>query len=109
MFLKEWGDKKNPAFKAYLIASLLFLAVLITGCSQPAENCSQQQLADLSGALAFAGNDQLEFVMTFVPRTDFVEGGQQHDDGQELEKTHCPSGQPNHTSHRRISSKFLLT
>ncbi len=34
MILREWGEKQNPANKAYFVASLLWLVLLSSGCSQ---------------------------------------------------------------------------
>ena len=61
MFFNELGEKQNPANKAYLIASLILLVLVSSSCSQPADTCYQQPLADLSGALAYAADDQLKF------------------------------------------------
>jgi murein DD-endopeptidase MepM/ murein hydrolase activator NlpD len=61
MSFDKWGDKKKLTKKAALIASWIFLVLLISGCTQPPEHCYQQPMADLSGALAYAGDDQLEF------------------------------------------------
>ena len=61
MKTEKSGDRQIQPFKPYLIVSLILLVLLITGCSQPAVNCSQQQLADLSGALAYTENDALAF------------------------------------------------
>jgi len=61
MILREWGEKQNPANKAYFVASLLWLVLLSSGCSQPAATCYQQPRVDLSGALAYAADDELEF------------------------------------------------
>ena len=61
MFSNELGEKQNPANKAYLIASLILLVFLISSCSPPATSCPEHPLTDLSGALAYAGDDQLEF------------------------------------------------
>ena len=61
MFSEKSGGRQNLSNKPYLIASWIFLVLLISGCSQPAEYCYQQPLADLSWALAYAGDDQLKF------------------------------------------------
>ncbi len=55
------SERQVRSFKPYLFVSWILLLFLITGCSQTVDNCSQQQPADLSEALAFAENDQLPF------------------------------------------------
>ena len=61
MFFNELDEKQNPAKKAYLIASFIFLVILVSGCSQSAVNCKEQPYSDLSEALTYAENDQLPF------------------------------------------------
>ena len=61
MFSEKSGDRQNLSNKRYIIASWILLVFLISGCSQSAVNCYQQPYADLSGALAYAADDQLTF------------------------------------------------
>jgi len=61
MFLEKLKEWQTLSSKSIIISGFIFLVFLISGCSQPAENCYQQPLADLSGALAYAGDDELEF------------------------------------------------
>ena len=61
MVLEKLRDRQNISIKAILISSLIFLALLISGCSQSGVNCEEQTYADLSEALTYAANDQLPF------------------------------------------------
>jgi len=104
MFFNELDEKQNPAKKAYLIASFIFLVFLISGCSQPAEFCYQQPHADLSGALAYAADDQLPFQYPLdelgleadpVPAKFCYGGGSGSDRAYHAaEDYHLPAGSP---------------
>jgi murein DD-endopeptidase MepM/ murein hydrolase activator NlpD len=48
-------------FNRCLIGSCILLVFLFSGCTQPPKPCSPQPPADLSGAIAYAANDQLDF------------------------------------------------
>jgi len=61
MFLEKLKDRQTLASKSIIISGLIFLVFLISGCSQPAEYCYQQPYPDLSEALTYAENDQLDF------------------------------------------------
>ncbi len=61
MFSERSGDRQNLSNKRYIIASCILLVFLLSGCAQSAESCTEQPLADLSGALAYAADDQLAF------------------------------------------------
>jgi murein DD-endopeptidase MepM/ murein hydrolase activator NlpD len=54
-------NKQNPTFKQCFIASYILLVFLLSGCTRPPESCPPQPPADLSGALAYAEDDQLDF------------------------------------------------
>lgn len=54
----------NKGYEAKKLGGLIVISLLmifLSGCSQTAEPCPIQPQADLSGALAFAGDDQLPF------------------------------------------------
>ena len=61
MLLEKLRDSKTLSSKAILISCSIFLALLISGCSQSAVNCNEQPYPDLSEALTYAANDQLPF------------------------------------------------
>jgi len=53
-----WHKSKS---KYYLFASWILLIFLISGCSQSVTNCEEQPYPDLSEALGYATNDELDF------------------------------------------------
>lgn len=54
-------NRQNPIFNQCFIASYILLVFLLSGCTQPPKSCPSQPPADLSGAIAYAANDQLGF------------------------------------------------
>ena len=48
-------------FNPRLLTSSILLILLLAGCAQSPESCPPHPPADLSGAIAFAGDDQLPF------------------------------------------------
>ena len=61
MFSDKTKDGQNLSNKRYLIASCILLVFLISGCSQSAVNCKEQPYPDMSEALTYGENDQLDF------------------------------------------------
>ena len=61
MFLEELKTRQNPSIKAVFITSFMLLVFLLSSCSQSSTSCPEQPQADLSGALDYAGDDQLPF------------------------------------------------
>jgi murein DD-endopeptidase MepM/ murein hydrolase activator NlpD len=54
-------DRCSAASRVVFVASCLILVSLLAGCTQEPESCLQRPSADLSGALAWAGDDRLPF------------------------------------------------
>jgi len=54
-------QKQHLQFNVRLLIFLFFLMLLLTGCAPSLQSCPQQEQADLSQALAYAEDDQLEF------------------------------------------------
>jgi len=48
-------------FNRFLIGSYALLVFLLSGCTQPLKSCPPQPPTDLSGAIAYAADDQLDF------------------------------------------------
>jgi murein DD-endopeptidase MepM/ murein hydrolase activator NlpD len=104
MFSEKSGDRQTFSNKHYLIASLILLVFLISGCAQPAESCTEQPRADLSGALAYAEDDQLAFQFpldeidrdTDPPAAGFCSGGGSGSKRMyhAAEDYHLPAGSP---------------
>ncbi len=102
MFSEKSGDRQNLSNKRTIIASWILLVFLISGCSQQAISCYQRPLADLSGALAYTADDQLEFqfpldelgqdVDPFPAR--FCTGGGRGSKYHAAEDYHLPAGSP---------------
>ena len=61
MFLETLRDRQNLSTKTILFSSFIFLVLMVSGCSQSAENCYEQPYTDLSEALTYAAYDQLPF------------------------------------------------
>jgi murein DD-endopeptidase MepM/ murein hydrolase activator NlpD len=57
--MKRLNDMLNPRLR--LVISCILLILLLAGCAQPPKFCPSQPPADLSGVLAYAEDDQLEF------------------------------------------------
>jgi len=102
MFLLQCGDRNVRTSKGYFIASWILLVILVSGCSQSAGSCDEQPLADLSGALAYAGDDQLEFQYPLaelgserdpIP-AKFCTGGGSGSKYHAAEDYHLPAGSP---------------
>ncbi len=53
--------KQDVVLNASLLTSSFLLILLLTGCAQAPQSCPPQPPADLSGAIAFAEDDQLDF------------------------------------------------
>ena len=54
-------NRKNSKFNQYFTASCVLLVFLFSGCTQAPKACPPQPPADLSGVLAYAEDDQLDF------------------------------------------------
>ena len=54
-------NRQNPMFNQIFTAGYILLVFLISGCTQPPKSCPLQPPADLSGAIAYAVDDQLDF------------------------------------------------
>jgi hypothetical protein len=52
---------QNSKFKLHTSVSYILLVFLLASCAQSPKSCPSQRPADLSGAIAFASNDQLPF------------------------------------------------
>ena len=61
MKMNKLRDRKTLSSKAVGLSGLIVLVLLISGCSQSATNCQEQPYPDLSEALTYAENDQLDF------------------------------------------------
>jgi murein DD-endopeptidase MepM/ murein hydrolase activator NlpD len=53
--------RQKPMFNPCLLTSSILLVFLLASCAQSPKSCPPQHPADLSGAIAFAADDQLAF------------------------------------------------
>ncbi|MCJ7716605.1 MAG: M23 family metallopeptidase, partial [Anaerolineales bacterium] len=102
MFLEELSDRQNLSIKAYFITRFFLLVILLSGCSQPSESCPPQPPADLSGAILYAEDGQLEFrypLAELGKESDplpaiFCSGGGSGSKYHAAEDYHLPAGSP---------------
>ena len=61
MFFGMNGPRQGRMIKLFLAAGCLLLMISVSSCARAAGPCYQRPMADLSQALAYAGDDQLPF------------------------------------------------
>jgi len=94
-------NRQDGMLNIRLLTSLLILMVLIAGCTQPPQSCPLQPASDLSGAIAYAADDQLDFrfpldELVYPYRAAFCERScsQSACEYHAAEDYHLPAGTP---------------
>jgi len=95
--------KQDVVLNASLLISSFLLILLFSGCTQSPQSCPPQPPADLSGALAYAEDSQLEFQFPldelggnprFYPAIFCSHGGKSKDEYHAAEDYFLPAGTP---------------
>ena len=94
-------NRQDGMFNTRLLTGLSLLIVLVSGCAQPPQFCPLQPASDLSGAIAYAEDDQLDFrfpldELVYPHRALFCERNcvQSACETHAAEDYHLPAGTP---------------